>query len=142
MDNKTLYHYGVKGMKWGVRRYQNRDGRLTAAGQKQKSASDADSKEKSDRKTALKNRRTMSDAELQNRIKRLKMEQEYKNLSEQDISQGRKMVSDIMTDAGKKVLTAAAAGTMAYMVNYAMTKEFNAKKAAEYIAPNPNSKKK
>lgn len=29
-----LYHYGVKGMKWGVRRYQNKDGSYTAAGKK------------------------------------------------------------------------------------------------------------
>lgn len=29
-----LYHYGKKGMKWGVRRYQNKDGSLTAAGKK------------------------------------------------------------------------------------------------------------
>lgn len=29
-----LYHWGVKGMKWGIRRYQNKDGSLTAAGQK------------------------------------------------------------------------------------------------------------
>lgn len=29
-----LYHHGVKGMKWGVRRYQNADGSLTDAGKR------------------------------------------------------------------------------------------------------------
>lgn len=32
MENRELYHYGVKGQKWGVRRYQNKDGTLTDAG--------------------------------------------------------------------------------------------------------------
>lgn len=34
MDKNTLYHHGTKGMRWGVRRYQNKDGSLTPAGQK------------------------------------------------------------------------------------------------------------
>ena len=32
--NDYLEHHGIKGMKWGVRRYQNADGTLTAAGKK------------------------------------------------------------------------------------------------------------
>lgn len=35
-----LYHWGIKGMKWGVRRYQNRDGTLTSAGRKRYSTND------------------------------------------------------------------------------------------------------
>lgn len=34
MENNSLYHHGTKGMKWGVRRYQNKDGSLTSAGKK------------------------------------------------------------------------------------------------------------
>ncbi len=34
MENNQLYHWGIKGMKWGVRRYRNEDGTLTAAGRK------------------------------------------------------------------------------------------------------------
>ena len=30
----ALMHYGIPGMRWGVRRYQNKDGSLTVAGKK------------------------------------------------------------------------------------------------------------
>lgn len=33
-DNLELYHHGVKGQRWGVRRYQNEDGTLTPRGEK------------------------------------------------------------------------------------------------------------
>lgn len=34
MNDEIIYHHGIKGMKWGVRRYQNYDGSLTDAGRK------------------------------------------------------------------------------------------------------------
>lgn len=33
-DSPSLEHHGIKGQRWGVRRYQNADGSLTSAGKK------------------------------------------------------------------------------------------------------------
>ena len=49
VDRNDIMHYGVPGMKWGVRRYQNEDGSLTKAGHRrvgkiEKKLSEADKK--------------------------------------------------------------------------------------------------
>ena len=40
-SNSELYHWGIKGMKWGVRRYQNADGSLTPKGKKRLAKNEA-----------------------------------------------------------------------------------------------------
>lgn len=56
MENTELTHWGVKGQKWGVRRYQNKDGSLTPAGKKrikdQSSTSDSARKKEIAKKVA------------------------------------------------------------------------------------------
>lgn len=44
-ENNTLTHHGIKGQRWGVRRYQNPDGSLTKAGKKRRETEDNDKKE-------------------------------------------------------------------------------------------------
>ena len=46
VDDNDLYHWGIKGMRWGVRRYQNADGSLTSAGRKRYTNSDGSLNEK------------------------------------------------------------------------------------------------
>lgn len=72
-----LYHWGIKGMKWGVRRYQNKDGTLTSEGKKHY----AQDHEDYTRAHTKKSVREMSDSELNARINRLQKEQQYERLT-------------------------------------------------------------
>lgn len=45
-SSDALYHHGTKGMKWGIRRYQNKDGSLTPAGKKRRAAEESKLKER------------------------------------------------------------------------------------------------
>lgn len=99
MEGKTLTHWGVKGMKWGVRRFQNEDGTLTPAGKKRrKSVEEHDDYKRAHDKTDV---RTMSDNELRARINRIQMEKQYSQLTKKETSAGRKFVGDVMREAAK-----------------------------------------
>ncbi|MBR6287816.1 MAG: hypothetical protein IKR19_00555 [Acholeplasmatales bacterium] len=42
LEIRELYHHGIKGQKWGIRRFQNEDGSLTAEGKKRYQVNDFD----------------------------------------------------------------------------------------------------
>ena len=90
MENNELTHWGIKGMKWGVRRYQNKNGSLTALGRKMRRNENSGESEKNteetveerrkrilnstDAKEIYKNRDILSTAEINERINRIDTE--------------------------------------------------------------------
>lgn len=87
-SNSELTHWGIKGMRWGVRRYQNKDGSLTSLGKKRRrSEYDNENKKEetveekrkrilnsSDAKEIYENRHLLNTNELNDRINRIDME--------------------------------------------------------------------
>lgn len=219
MNYDELYHYGIKGQKWGIRRYQNPDGTLTEEGKKRYGTAEnlnekrkrstikktvaiaigtatvaaaavyvakhpevvgkvsekianakvavkdlpkatiAKGKQFAEKKSRLdierkevasilKARRhdakilpKMSEADLKNLKKRLDLEREVGTLLTSEVSAGKKYLSDALVKSGTAVLSAAAAGGVAYAGKKVTEKKLD-KEAAGYMFPNPNRKKK
>ena len=103
--NNELQHHGIKGQKWGVRRFQNKDGSLTAAGKSRKRNDDTpvhEDHKKAHDKTSVKQ---MSDKELRDRINRLNMERQYSQLTANEKSAGQKFVTGIVVAVGTQLAT-------------------------------------
>lgn len=111
---EMLEHHGIKGQKWGVRRFQNKDGTRTAVGKKrEQSHSDEPAHDDYSKAHSGKNVKTMSDAELRSRLNRLQMEKQYSQLTNSDTAKGKKFVSDTM-----KVATGVATATTTAITLY------------------------
>ena len=138
MENE-LYHFGIKGMRWGVRRYQNPDGSLTNAGKKrlkkgQTSNEETDSSNKSKTKTV----KEMSDDELSQAITRLQLEEKYKSLSPKNVSKGKEFVDTVAND----ILKPAAIDIGKQVAKSLMVKGVNSLVKDESLKVYTNNKKK
>lgn len=91
-----LYHHGIKGQKWGVRRTAEELGHVTKVA---KEALPAAKKLFSKRKQeeSVKN---LSDDELRRRVSRLNMERQYKDLTKSETGKGWEMAESILSVVG------------------------------------------
>ena len=88
-----ISHFGVKGMKWGVRRYQNRDGSLTPEGRKRYGRSEDSEKVRELRKKPVS---AMSNQELETVIRRMNLERQYRDLKSSEINSGKKKAKEVL----------------------------------------------
>lgn len=107
-----LYHYGIKGMKWGVRRTAEQLGHTVKS---VKSVYDSHKAKKRAKKEAAKakkrskitNPKKLTTEELNARIKRLQLEKDYNDLVKDTnrTRKGKNFVMDILESSGKNLFT-------------------------------------
>lgn len=97
MEQNTLAHYGILGMKWGVRRTPEE---LARARGKTPSETSEDTKESSKKTSSSTKKKVseMSDDELRRVVQRLQLEKQYRDLTPKQVSTGQKIVNKILKD--------------------------------------------
>lgn len=101
-----LQHEGVKGMRWGI---QNGPPYPLSDSTRRRMV-------RAQRRRDYANRELMSDEELRNRINRLQMERQYRELNNELVESGKSTLQRSLKTAGEKTLTNAMQGAMAWGV--------------------------
>lgn len=113
-NSNELYHYGIKGMKWGIRRTEAQLARARGQRPSSESASkntSATAKAKSST-PARKKVSEMSDDELRQAVQRLQFEQQYRKLNPEKVSAGKKFATKVMNDVVVPAVTEVARNTL------------------------------
>ena len=153
-SDADLLHFGVLGMKWGVRKdlmFRKGASEKTKASSKQKKTAKegtgtgkSDLYEKAARKKAKKRRRVLTGQEIESINKKLKLETEMSKLIDEDLRPAKTFMQRIAKDVARQSITTAATtiatGAMIYGTRATLRKKgggggFNFAELAEYYKP-------
>ena len=96
-NQNELTHYGILGMKWGVRRSQKQLARISNKAKKKGWSEDAETAAK----LKTKSLNQMSNAELKKFNERKRLENEYKQLTKKQKNAGQKFAADVGRELAK-----------------------------------------
>lgn len=123
MGNSEIQHWGIKGMRWGVRRFQNTDGSLTAAGKKRYSDDSEDGKDSTKSKSGkpaetdeerkqrilrsgkasevLEYQGRLTNQELQEALTRINIERQLSDIQAKEVQTGLDKFTSVMDKVGR-----------------------------------------
>lgn len=150
VDN-FLEHFGIRGMRWGVRTKSTRSGDSggTPAGKPKLEPKEekppkppkplSERKVKKNREKLLAKHRTISDEDLKKTIERLTNEKKLVDLLQEDLSphrkKARKLTNEILTESGTKLAKNVVLGTSSGLVVRGLERHRKSSRAAEFITP-------
>ena len=133
-----LEHHGVKGMRWGHRKKN-----LTASKNPKRFSGTVTKKNTTTGKQSHKKHiKSLSDSDIQSRIKRLENEKKLSKLEAEDLHPGRVFIKGALKDSGKQVLTTVGKNAMIGGLRYATDKSFTGKDFTKSLFSTGGSSKK
>lgn len=106
MNELVLVHHGIKGQKWGIRRYQNKDGSLTPAGRKRVAKLESQYMALTRKKISSKSTQSTRPKTIEERTKELQSQKAYLQ-TQKDILDLNRQIASLKPDtrsAGRKFI--------------------------------------
>lgn len=135
---EMLYHHGIKGMHWGIRRTPEELGHPQS--DSKKNEKDKRREERAEIKDAMKRVHSMSDKELLERIGRLSNEKRLMDLSIESLTTTSNPYANAAIQSGKRIVGTVLTGVGLYTVKSVLSRKFDLTEMAGYVAPKPKNK--
>ena len=134
-----LYHHGIKGMKWGVRRFQNEDGSLTTAGKKRYGDESTGSDKKTSSNNGSKTPRKSLIARRKDSLTQKYIAKGYSQTVAKTMAEQRMRTEAVLAVVGTVAVTAVAIKVARRIGQDYVDQTFKSGKVIQNIGANPNA---